>query len=226
MNQEPLQERDHFLAWDALPWVLNGQATREQEEAVAQHMPHCEDCQREWAYQQQLQQAVALAPAAAPDMDAGLQRLLNRIDLDQLCDQPSPAAAAQPAVTPRRRSAPWWGAAMAAAVLLPVLGWWGSITSPWSAHDENYRTLSQTVPATTGATAPTAVRIRVVPDPHTTLAQWGELLRTEQLQVVDGPNAVGAYTLALADKRSSADTLKRLRKLPGIVMAEPTEGRP
>ena len=102
MTQVPVQERSHFLAWDALPWVLNGQATRAQEEVVAQHLPHCADCQREWAHQQQLQQALALAPATAPDREAGLQRLFNRIDLDQLCDQPRPVDAEMPALPARR----------------------------------------------------------------------------------------------------------------------------
>ncbi len=218
MTQAP-QDRAHFLAWEALPWVVNGQASADQQNAVARHLPHCADCQAELQHQQLLRQAMAQAPAGLPDAEAGLQRLLTRIELGSLCDQPSPAPTPSHA-KPRKHSPKWWGSAWAAAVLLPVLGW-GLVATPWKQHDSAaYQALSQTE-----AMAP-AGSIRVVPDPRMTLAEWGELLQSQHLQIVGGPNAVGAYALALQDKKTAASTLERLRKTSGVLLAEPIGAQP
>ncbi len=134
MTQAPPQDRAHFLAWEALPWVVNGQANADQQDAVARHLPHCTDCQAELQYQQQLQQAMAQDLAGLPDGEGGLHRLLTRIELDALCDQPSPTQATSPA-QPSQRRPKWWGSAWAAAVLLPVLGWGVGVTS-WKQDDQ------------------------------------------------------------------------------------------
>lgn len=220
MTQAPTHDRAHFLAWEALPWVVNGQANTDQRDAVARHLPHCADCQAEMQHQQRLQDAMAQPPVGAPDSEAGLQRLLNRIELDALCEQPMPAPPAAGPVLPIPQRPKRRGTAWAAALLLPVLGFGVGITT-WKQNDTaSYQALSQ------AQATPPAGSIRVVPDPKMTLSAWSELLRSQQLQIVGGPNAVGAYALVLQDKSAVASALERLRKSPGVLLAEPIGAQP
>lgn len=221
MTQAPPQNRAHFLAWEALPWVVNGHASVDQQEAVARHLPDCTDCQAELHHQQLLQDAMAQPPGGAPDCEAGLQRLLNRIELDAMCEQPMPAQATAPAVPSQHRSKRW-GPAWAAALLLPVLGFGVGVTA-WKQDDgAHYQALSQS------QAAPPAGSIRVVPDPKMTVSAWNELLQSQKLQIVGGPNAVGAYALLVQDTSKGAITsaLERLRKSPGVLLAEPIGAQP
>jgi hypothetical protein len=92
----------------------------------------------------------------------------------------------------------------------------------WSVGgNPSYRTLSQeTLPATPGA-------IRVVPDAGMTLADWNALLHALRLQVVSGPNDVGAYTVAPVSSASTAQhALQQLRTTRGILLAEPVAVTP
>ncbi|NNC24782.1 zf-HC2 domain-containing protein, partial [Salinisphaera sp. USBA-960] len=86
-----------------------------------------------------------------------------------------------------------------------------------------YRTLSD---APAAAPTPPAA-IRVVPDPTMPLGEWNALLRGLELQVVEGPNAVGAYLLAPAapTQAQAAQLLQRLRSAPGIRLAESVAAR-
>lgn len=217
MTQAPPNDRAHFLAWEAIPWVVNGRASADQQDAVARHLPHCADCQAELQHQQLLLQAMAQAPTGLPDGEAGLARLLKHIELDGMCEQPSPVPRH---ATPPQHSPKRWGSAWAAAALLPVLGW-GLVAAPWRQTDNAaYQVLSQT------EATPVVGSIRVVPDPRMTLSEWGELLRSQQLQIVGGPNAVGAYAVALQDKKTAANALERLRKTSGVLLAEPIGAQP
>ncbi len=86
-----------------------------------------------------------------------------------------------------------------------------------SSHDAGaYRTLS-------AAPAPGAsATLRVVPDSALTLATWNALLRAHRLQVVNGPNTVGAYGLAPLDGTASnpAAVVEALRRTPGVLLAQ------
>ncbi len=61
-----------------------------------------------------------------------------------------------------------------------------------------------------------------------TLAHWNALLHALQLQVVGGPNDVGAYTVAPASSASAstAHALQQLRATRGIRLAEPVTVTP
>lgn len=222
--------REHLLVWEALPWIINGSATPQQRELVARHLPRCADCQAEHAHQQALRRAVSSAPAAAapPDAEAGLAKLFARIDgagaVDAAFDSSANATAPAPLeeTLPRRRAA---GGpltyALAACVLVQAvgLGWMGSTLARRDAAQADYRTLSLPAPAGAGR-APMA---RVVPDAGMALSDWNALLHRHRLQVVEGPNQVGAYGLApSAGAAPPADGwLERLRAAPGVRLAEP-----
>jgi hypothetical protein len=69
--------------------------------------------------------------------------------------------------------------------------------------------------------------IRVVPDANMTLTDWNALLHSLQLQVVGGPNDVGAYTVVPARSNSATQhTLQKLRGTRGIQLAEPVASTP
>jgi hypothetical protein len=72
---------------------------------------------------------------------------------------------------------------------------------------------------------PTA--IHVVPDANMTLADWNALLHALQLQVVGGPNDVGAYTVApVSTAPQTRNTLQQLRASRGVRLAEPVNDTP
>ncbi|HHW4680422.1 MAG TPA: zf-HC2 domain-containing protein, partial [Xylella taiwanensis] len=86
---------------------------------------------------------------------------------------------------------------------------------------ERYRTLSD-APVTTQSVVNGT--IRVVPDARMTLADWDTLLHSLQLRTVNGPNNVGAYTVAPRDNTYHStlqQTVQTLRTKPGIRLAEP-----
>jgi hypothetical protein len=107
-------------------------------------------------------------------------------------------------------------------VLIQAIGI-GALGMKLRSADESpqYRTFSQeSLPVAPGA-------IRVVPDATMKLADWDALLRSLKLQVVAGPNDVGAYTVAPAASTSTtAHTLQQLRATRGIRLAEPVANAP
>jgi hypothetical protein len=109
-----------------------------------------------------------------------------------------------------------------AAVLIQAIGI-GALGAKLYSSGERpvYHTLSQPA-APVGAGA-----IRVVPDANMTLTDWDALLHTLHLQVVAGPNDVGAYTVALVNNPSNTEqTVQQLRATRGIRLAEPIASTP
>jgi hypothetical protein len=146
----------------------------------------------------------------AVDVNAGFRRLLERID--------APAPEALPV---RLRRGNLWGRALAIAVLVQAIGIGVLGARLWSDEAPQYRTLSQ--PAVSGP----AGAIRVAPAPSMTLAVWDRLLHDFDLRVVDGPNAVGAYTVVpKGSPAASAQLLQELRASRSILLAEPADDAP
>lgn len=194
-------------AWEAMPWVLQGSAAPEQSEWLTRHLAQCEACRVEFEQQSRLRLALSLPTGAEPDPGVGLERLLARLDQPEAAD-----------ASPSLRSSPWLSRALVAAVLVQAIGIGILGAKLWSQPPvAAYRTLSQpAAPVAPGA-------IHVVPDAGMKLAEWDALLRGLHLQVVDGPNAVGAYTVLPAAGDATQDTVKRLRAARGIRMAEPID---
>jgi len=198
-------------AWEAMPWVLQDSATQEQSEWLVEHLAHCAACRTEFAQQSRLRLAMSLPSDIPVDAEAGLQRLLGQLD--------TPAPEQQPL---RARAGGWLTRALVAAVLLQAIGIGAlGLKLGLSSQNASYRTLSQEpLPVAAGA-------IRVVPDANMTLADWNALLHSLQLQVVGGPNDVGAYTVAPAKTAPMAqNTLQQLRASRGVRLAEPVSDTP
>lgn len=201
---------DCVRAWDAMPWVLQSSATQEQCEWLQGHLVHCESCRTEFAQQSRLRLAMSLPADISVDANAGLKRLLARLDMPDIEEAPL-----------RSRSGSWFSRALVAVVLIQALSIGALGVKLWSAGGSPvYRTLSQEpLPAAPGT-------IRVVPDATMTLASWNALLHTLRLQVVGGPNDVGAYTVAPMGSAPTAHVLQQLRATQGIRLAEPVAVTP
>lgn len=202
-------DRDCSRAWEAMPWVLQDSAPQEQSAWLTEHLAQCEACREEFAQQSQLRLALALPTDVQLDPEAGLKRLLNRIDDE-----------AQETAT-HVRTGTWFTRALVAAVLVQALGIGVLGVKLWSEDAaQPYRTLSN--PAQTAMPG----AIHVVPDANMKLADWNGLLHSLQLQVIGGPNDVGAYTVVPAHAASTQDTLQQLRAMHGIRLAEPATASP
>lgn len=198
-------------AWELMPWVLQGSATQKQNEWLMSHLAQCENCRAEFTQQQLLRQAMSLPADTELDAEAGLQRLLGRLDTPVMDEKPQ-----------RTRVGSWLTRALAAAVLVQAIGIGALGLKIWSGGENPaYRTLSQdSAPVAPGT-------IRVVPDANMTLADWNALLHSLHLQVVGGPNDVGAYMVAPINATSNTqNTLQQLRNAHGVRLAEPVSGTP
>jgi len=219
MTDRPIDAAsEHRRAWEAIPWVVNGSATTAQRHLLDTHMTACDDCRRELARERELQSAIASeALPAVGDVDAGLQRLFARIDR---ASEDGQVAATGARRREPRRAAPsslqlWLAAAVVVeALALAVLGV-GLVAR--SDPAPGYVTLSD------GAVGRGAT-IRIVPAPSLRIDDLQRLLQALNLQVVAGPNSVGAYDLApQAEQPARELQISTLRADPGLRLVEPID---
>lgn len=207
----PTANKDCVLAWEAMPDALLGALTPQQSEWLDSHLACCDACRGQFAQQQYLKRALSLPVDLPIDAEAGLQRLLSRIDhpdVPKAADVPRPVGMV--------------GRGLVAVLLLQTIGLGVLGAKLWSLEPAPaYRTLSQeAVPAPGGS-------IRLVADPALKVAEWEALLDANGLRVVDGPNRVGGYTVAPRSGSAGREVLiQRLRATRGILLAEPVAGPP
>lgn len=220
----------HELA-QLLPWHANGTLAGAEAQRFAAHLAQCPLCQQELREQEQLRGLLRAPVALEYAPQAGLRKLMQRID-------GGPAARpARPPAGPR-----WWGGlagligpgrprgplawlsaalvlqAVALSVLLAVVI---GRPAPSDAAPPSYRTLS--------SQAEGEARLRVLFAPGVTLAELQALLQAHQLLALAGPSEAGLFTLALrgsANHQAGAEAdlaaaLARLRADPRVRFAEP-----
>ncbi|GKT21213.1 zf-HC2 domain-containing protein [Acidovorax sp. SUPP3334] len=216
------QDRSHVLTQETLPWIVNGSASEQQRADVEKHLAQCAECRTELQMQQKVQTAMTLPPVNMPDEQAGLHKLLERIEMGALLDQPLP----KPTPVQRRPAGRLTYALATFAVLQAVaLAFMGHRLA--DEEPSTFQTLSTPPAIVRAADAGMPNAIRVVPDGRITLADWKTLLQSLDLQVVSGPNAMGAYAVSTRDAgRANAQALERLRSTPGMQMVEPIGGTP
>lgn len=212
MNTSP---QGHRQIWELIPWVVNGSASADEQQAVEAHLPQCADCRDEYAFQSRLHAGIATDPMApdAAQAQAGLRQLLERIDLHGDADRSSRIEAR----APRRRGVlDRW---LIAAVFVQGIGLALLIPLLWQRGDPGARYETLTSAA---ANASPAV-IRLVPAPSLTLAELQAVLAPDRLRIVQSNAGGSIYGLAF-EPDASADTtaaIERLRTQPGILLAEP-----
>ena len=205
----------HREAERLLPWLVNGTLDDEERALVVAHLGTCIDCRSELARQLALQQACTVATPAIDPMPS-FARLRPRL----LAPCVHPPAPRWRAARSAWATAPGWLRGMVAAqcaLLLMLAGaWW--LREP----SAPYRVLGNppVAAAVTGEG-----RLVVVFAPETSQARMQQLLRASGTRIVDGPNAVGAYVLAVPAAQA-ADARDVLRATPGVSLVESLDGQP
>lgn len=213
MNTTP--DAIHRRAWDNIPWFVAGSAGDAERALLEAHLPHCDDCRAELAFQQAVQRGLQAGPAL-PAAEAGLQRLLARMEVEQA---DAPASPVLPVTATRTPPANWTRWLVAAVLVQAVaLGAATLVLVDHSRDGADYRTLSNTaLPATPAS-------VRLVPAPTLDFAALQLLLQQTRMAVVEiAPDGTHLGLAPLdGDARTSAAALAPLRALPGVRLAEPT----
>lgn len=210
------KERAHLLAWELLPWLVNGTAGEFDRSHAEQHLRDCESCRDELARQRGIHLQMNVDTSAEPPVERGVARLLQRID--QL-EQPAAQVVADARRAPRRR----WAVvsySLAALVVLEATGL-AVLSSPLggSPPAAEYRTLSTPDSSTGFAT------IRLVLEPAMQVGQIQSLLVPLHLQIVAGPSENGVYSLGPASTPGDVERqVSALRAARGVRFVEPVAG--
>ncbi len=223
----------HRQVWELLPWYVNGTLSGRDLDLVTGHLPACSDCAEEVARCRDLAVAVGTVTAAVARAPSGerLARLLARIDaieaagprdggwrgrLRDRIDALRELLQSTPAPTR------WALAAQGALVVLlvAVVAWQAALSS-----GPPYRTLASAPDQAPRGQA----QIRVVFTDEISEREMRAVLEHVKGRIVDGPSAVGAYTVevpvpATASERV-APVLEVLRTQPKVRLAEPIHGR-
>jgi Putative zinc-finger len=211
---------EHRRAWDAIPWVVAGAASAEDQRVVLEHLQHCEECLAEWALQQRVRDhLVASPPPTEPDIGPAWQRMQARLDsTESMQTLTAPNGRPATASDPSGRWTRW----LVAAVVVQAVGL-GAMGLAWvdrsrsDASAGEYLTLSQP------SQAHPAVAVRLVPAPAMDFGALRGLLAATGLVVVEFSPDGRTLGLAAGDgnRRTAAQALPLLRAAPGVLMAEP-----
>ncbi|GLU31336.1 hypothetical protein WKR88_15105 [Trinickia caryophylli] len=216
-------ERRHLRIWEMLPWIVNDTAGAEDAREVQAHLRECVLCRAELARQRWLLSAANRREPQAPNVERGLDKLMQQIDDADHHEAESRGTGThgrwQPAEKARARAGrsvllAYGLAAMALieAGALAMLG--GQLHGLQPAG--SYRTLSEAASPLHRAT------IRLVVDDAMSVRQLQTLLAAQHLRIVNGPGENGVYSLAPAGEMGDVDAqVAALRAAPGVRFAEP-----
>ena len=211
----------HQQAQRLLPWWVNGTLEGPEFGSVSQHLSNCAQCRREVEELRQLREAygqAALPMSSQPDF----ARLRRRV---QARDRPSVRRGYWRDVWTLM---PSWlrGVVVAQGLAIVLLG--GLLLDGTRRNSDRfvatYHTLGKVEAPTDDAESPRlpVVHLVVVFDPATNQAQMQQLLRANQARIVGGPNAAGAYVVAVPAVQAVAAGAA-LRAAPQVVLAEPLD---
>jgi hypothetical protein len=220
----------HRQVWALLPWYVNGTLSGRDLDLVTGHLSACSDCAEEVArcHDLAVAEGTVTAVARVPSTER-LARLLARIDAIEAagsCDHgwrgrlrdriDALRELLQSAPAPAR----WALAAQGTLVVLlvAVVAWQAALSS-----GQPYRTL-----ASAPEQAPRGqAQIRVVFTDDISEREMRAVLEHVEGKIVDGPSAVGAYTVEVPVSASErvAPVLEVLRSQPTVRLAEPIRGR-
>lgn len=208
----------HSQIWELIPWVANGTASAAQCERVHEHLSHCADCRDEYAQQCRFLAGMQLDTTAAAPAQPALRRLMQRIDEAE--------GESLPAAAPRGlRAVPWLAAAVVVQALgLALLGY--ALVQRPAAAPADYVTLSQAP-----APAPAAVAVRLVAAAEMDLASLRRMLGENGLHIVQSNADNSIFGLAPREGTTLSPAavdaaVARLRREPGVLLAEPVPGFP
>ena len=204
----------HQIAFELLPWLVNGTLSEAESAQVEQHIAGCAACRRERDWLQQLSGAYVESDTLV-DVEQALARLEPRLALENP-PEPRPVRPAQISSTVdwlRKLVAVegnWLRLAFAMQLgVIIALGWALAVREPPA-----YRTL--------GSGARAQGSIVVVFDPATRERDLRRILTAAGARVVDGPTATNGYMLDVGDGSGAiARALKVLRAERSVILAQP-----
>ena len=226
----PTHPLSHQEAWNLLPWLANGSLEGSELDALLDHLKSCPVCLDELRYLPELRAAFEghlESPDSTDDGREGFERLMERIVNESDPPRATFRGGGLSAVPTWAR----WAAAVQAAVVLLVAGWSGRALwapSPQPVAQE-FRTLSSGSAAveTNAQTVPS--QIRVVFSEAAPIGEVSQLLRRHSLDVVEGPNSMGAFVVqdsalpSAAAGRHLQSLLSELRAEELVDFAEPLQ---
>lgn len=195
MTVLPFDREGHARVQSLLPWYVNGRLEDHERAAVESHLARCPRCRADLEAERRLHAglvAAAPTPPAAPP-GSRLHRTLHSL---------APAD-----VAGRWR----WLLALQSGLLVVLAA---AVVGLWlrgQPEPAPYR-------AQGAAPAPGDANAVVMFDPATTEAQMRQALAACGARFAGGPTATRAYLVALP--AADADTLARLRRQPGVTLAE------
>ena len=221
-----------------IPWYVNGNIKPDQRKLVADHLQHCALCQKEVAAMRVLETGLKQAPSPATVKGdfANLMALVREAEAQQAVASPAGAESHSMRRTGLERLKSWWadarvgfstpswlsagGFAMASVMgVLVIVSQVAHLENAGS--QESYHTLAQG-----GSMSMLDERdLTLVFAENASETQVKALISSLQGEIMEGPSTLGAYRIRVhgegGEPRRIADTAKRLRANPIIVMAEP-----
>lgn len=211
---------EHCWAEQALPWRVNGTMSAADAARLDVHLRDCEQCRRDLETELSLARRLAAGPVVDYTPQAGLSRMLQRLD----------GAPPHDAAT----HAGWWGrlrrrardrdahstlgrAFALQSAVLAVLG----LTVAWQvlrpASPPEYRTL-----AAPAATATAAAQLQIVFADDATAGEMRALLDRVGGRIVSGPSRAGVFLVALRGGAPTPDAAEQdVQAAVAVLGAEP-----
>ena len=194
---------DHNTAAELLPWYANGTLAEDRHAAVEQHLRQCLPCRSAYKHELRVQRLLKEQPDVPLGPEHGLSDLLRQVDA---------GAAGRRSFT---RMLPAFGYGLAAAVSLAIV--WSMLLSPRPIDTPDAASFS----TLTAGSAVTADRIDVVFAADVAEAEVHEIVTGLGAEIVDGPSALGRYTIRVPAGEASdlAAWLARLSADPRVRFA-------
>ena len=185
---------------ELLPWLVNGTLTGDEKARVEAWLAANQDSETLRGFDEAVREHVKAEQVGSPGA-FGLRRLQKAIARERESATPLTAG---PAANDNR----WWKPAIAAAALV-ILVQGGVILDQFNDRGD-YQPL--------GVEQQTGKIVQVEFNPDASNQEVSDLLRSLDLQIIDGPAASGLYRLRIGGSVTTPDeTLDRLRQAEGVV---------
>lgn len=197
---------EHQQVQCLLPWYATGRLDPGEAGLVEQHLRDCGVCRADLATERELARCVA---RHGFDAAMGWRSLRRRI-------APRPARPRRTGIAATVRHWLDWPMKLGWFLAAPaVVGLLFVIVALPAPHRAEYHTLGDRA-------SPTGGNVIVLFRPETSEADMRRLLNADHARIVDGPNAAGAYVLAVPQPQREA-ILNQLRATPAILLAQPID---
>ena len=199
----PLHGSPHERTQVLLPWYATGTLDPDETALVEAHVAECAECRAEVELERALASQIASLPM---DMEHGWTTMSDRLDARP--ERPAPVAFLR-----RRVAVGWVVAGQLASAAALFFGFY--VALPSEPASQSYRALGAqpaTEPGNILVIFQTGVSERDM---------RAALIKTDS-RLVDGPNTSGAYVLRVAPG-GRAETLRQLRSMPQVMLAEPVD---